>query len=96
MTDEPIYVLLLGQAAMLSVPGYFVLQTLLARRWSGGWRIAALVPLILMVPAVLHALFALSMGSNLWPIVVVLLAPVGFIYLVVVWASRAITESLAA
>ena len=39
MTDEPIYVLLLDQAAMLSVPGYFVLQTLLARRWSGGWPI---------------------------------------------------------
>jgi hypothetical protein len=50
------------------------------------------VPLIAMVPAVLFSMFALSQGSNLWPITVFLLAPLGFIYLVVVWASRAIAD----
>ena len=77
---------------MLSVPGYFILQAWFARSWSGGWRKVALVPLIAMVPAALFSLFALSQGSNLWPITVVLLAPFGFVYLAIVWASRAIAD----
>jgi hypothetical protein len=92
MSQEPEYLIWVGSAAMLAVPGYFILQTWFASRWSGSWRIAALVPLIAMVPAVLFSMFALSQGSNLWPITVFLLAPLGFIYLVVVWASRAIAD----
>ena len=73
---------LLGTFVMLSVPGYFVLQILFALRWSGGWRIAALLPLLVMVPAMGHAMFALAAESNLWPIVVILVAPFLFLYLV--------------
>lgn len=79
---------LIGLFAMISVPGYFVLQIFFALRWSGGWRIAALVPLAIMVPAVGHALFALSAGSNIWPIVLILAAPFGFVYLVIAAVAK--------
>jgi hypothetical protein len=81
---------------MLSVPGYFALQAWLAHAWRGGWRIAALVPLIAMGPALLHALLALSMGSNLWPIVLILTAPLALAYLVMLWVSRTVAEWVAA
>ncbi len=42
----------LGLLAMIALPGYWVLQILLAKRYDGGWRLAALVPLIVMVPLV--------------------------------------------
>ena len=89
MTDEPAYLLWLGQLVMLSVPGYCILQAWFARAWSGRWRLAALVPLAGMVPAMLFSLLALSQGSNLWPLAVIFLAPLGFAYLLVVWALRA-------
>jgi membrane-associated PAP2 superfamily phosphatase len=93
MTDEPAYLLWLGQLVMLSVPGYLVLQAWFAHSWPGRWRLAALVPLAGMVPALLFSLFALSQGSNLWPLAVIFLAPLGFVYLLVVWALRAIASS---
>jgi hypothetical protein len=92
MPDEYSHLMWLGFLAMAAVPGYFVLQAWLAQAWSGGWRIAALVPLVVMAPVVLHALFALAIGSNLWPIGVILLAPLAFVYLVVVCSSRAIVN----
>ena len=79
---------LLGFFAVISVPGYFVLQILFGLRWSGWWRIAALAPLAIMVPAIGHAVFALSAGSNIWPIVMILTAPIGFLYLVIAAIAR--------
>src|SRR5262245_45213960 len=70
----------LGAAFMLAVPGYFVLQILFAWGWNGGWRTAALVPLIVIAPAVIYSLFALTQGSNLWPLAVIFLATLGFVY----------------
>jgi len=81
----------LGMTLMLAVPGYFVLQVLFVWGWNGGWRTAALLPLIVIVPAIAYSLFALAHGSNLWPLAVVFLAPLGFLYLVVVWAARRFT-----
>jgi hypothetical protein len=79
---------LLGTLAMLSVPGYFVLQIVFALAWSGRWRIVALAPLVVMLPAMGHAAFALSAGSNIWPIVVILVAPFCCVYLVVAAVVR--------
>jgi hypothetical protein len=81
--------LFLGGAVMLTVPTYFVLQAWAAFAWTGGWRKAALVPLIAIVPAMLWSLHALSHGSNLWPITVILLAPFGFVYLAILCVLRA-------
>lgn len=66
---------LIGELLMLSVPGYFILQFWLAYSWKGRWWYAALIPLLAIGPAMIFSAFALSKGSNLWPLTVVLLAP---------------------
>ena len=82
----------LGATLMAAMPAYFVLQVWFAWGWTGGWRTAALLPLTAVVPAIVYSLFALAHGSNLWPLAVIFLAPLGFIYLVVVWAARRLTD----
>jgi hypothetical protein len=69
-------------ALMLSIPAYFVLQWQLGRRWSGVWRLAALAPLIVMVPVLIQSILAYIAQSNLWPIVLILSSPFALAYLV--------------
>lgn len=45
------------------------------------WRRAALAPLLVMVPLLVYSLVALGMGSNLWPLLFILAAPLCFFYL---------------
>jgi hypothetical protein len=73
----------LGMAVMMMVPGYFVLQVWALMRLERKWRIAAAAPLILAVPAALWCLYALSQESNLWPLVFILFAPIGTVYLAI-------------
>jgi hypothetical protein len=75
---------------LLLVPAYFFLQYFTGMRYRGGWLVAALVPLVVMVPVVLHAVFALVAGSNLWPLLLILVSPVAFLYLVRLAVVRAI------
>jgi hypothetical protein len=74
---------LLGLVIMLSLPSYIVLQIWSLKRLEGGWRKAAWVPAFVMGAAVAFSLFALSRGSNLWPIWLILLAPLALIWLAV-------------
>src|SRR4051794_36478616 len=90
--DMTVISALLVQLLMLSVPGYFILQFWLARSWRGRWRLVAFIPLLAIVPAMTFSAFALSQGSNLWPLTVVLLAPFGFVYLLAAWGLRSITD----
>ncbi len=71
-----------------SVPGYFLLQGWVWLRWHDGWRKAGLLPLWAGVPAIGHAVFALLMGSNLWPLVMLFVLPVLFLYLVCLFLVR--------
>ena len=80
--------LLLGFAVMAMVPGYFVLQPLTLLRFKGGWRTAAMVPLIGAAPTIVWSLYALSQDSNLWPITFIFFAPVGSFYLIALIATR--------
>lgn len=80
------------QTMGLTFFGYFILQVWLVRRWSGGWRLAALVPLLITGPAVLFSLYALSRGSNLWPLTLIFLAPVGCVYLLMAWGARTVVD----
>jgi hypothetical protein len=75
-------------ALMLSIPAYFVLQIFLGRRWSGVWRVAALLPLIVMGPVLIHAILAYLAQSNLWPILLILSSPFALAYLVALIALR--------
>ena len=71
-----------------AVPGYFVLQVAALVKLDGRWRLAALAPLLVMVPAAIHATLALSAGSNLWPIVFIFASPLGFLYLIGLFGTR--------
>jgi hypothetical protein len=66
----------------LSVPGYFLLQAALTFRTRRGWRIASLVPAAAMVPILATTVLAFAAQSNLWPIPLLLAAPVAFLYLI--------------
>ena len=73
-----------------SVPGYFILQTWIWRRWHDNWRRAGLLPLWASTPITGYTLFALLMGSNLWPLAMLFLMPVLFGYLLVIATIRMI------
>ena len=79
---------LLGFAVMTMVPGYFVLQPLTLWRFKNGWRTAAMVPLIGAAPTMVWSLYALSQGSNLWPLTFIFFAPLGSLYLIALMATR--------
>jgi hypothetical protein len=66
----------------LSVPGYFLLQAALTFWTRRGWRIASLVPACAMLPILAVTVIAFAAQSNLWPIPLLLAAPVAFLYLV--------------
>ena len=83
--------LVLGAILMASVPAYFVAQPVALLRWRGAWRTAALAPLLLSVPALAFSLFALSHGSNLWPLALIVAAGIGTLYLAALWLLRSLT-----
>ncbi len=67
---------------MLMLPLYIILQIWCGIAWSGRWRLAALVPLIVFIPTLAISAFDLMRGSNLWPIATVFFAPLGNMYLI--------------
>ena len=66
----------------LSVPGYFLLQAALTLWTRRGWRIASLVPAAAMLPILAVTVLAFAAQSNLWPIPLILAAPVACLYLI--------------
>ncbi|HEX5472408.1 MAG TPA: hypothetical protein VFW73_11000 [Lacipirellulaceae bacterium] len=78
-------IILLGFGSALT---YVPLQIYTGLRWRGGWRIAGLVPLLLMVPVFVITAIALAEKSNLWPIILIFVAPVGTAYLVILFVIR--------
>ena len=81
---------LIGSAAMLAAPAYFILQPWAAARLIGGWRRAALLPLLPAIPLLLWCSYAFADHSNLWPVPFLLFAPFGTFYLVILLvAARA-------
>lgn len=83
--------LLWGWLLMLmgwSIPGYIALQFYTVKRYEGRWRTLALLPLWIMIPLVAYTLFALLAGSNLWPLMMLFLAPLALVYLLAVLSLR--------
>jgi hypothetical protein len=67
----------------LAIPGYFLLQAALTFWTSGGWRKATLVPAVIMVPVLAYTVLAFAAQSNLWPLLLILSAPLACLYLVI-------------
>ena len=76
---------ILGLVVMAGVPAYFVVQPATILRWPGGWRLAALAPLLLTAPSLGFSLFAVP---NLWPLTLIFAAALGTIYLAALWLAR--------
>jgi hypothetical protein len=85
----------LGMAIMATVPAYLALQFWLAYAWAGRWRMAALVPLIFVLPALAFSLYATVRGSNLAPLPFILASPLALLYLLTAWVVRKATRSAA-
>jgi hypothetical protein len=79
-----------------SIPAYLILQIYMVSAYRGGWRKAALVPVLLMIPLALYTLYALLAGSNLWPLMLLFLTPLAFLYLVAVGIFKALAGRRAA
>ena len=80
---------LIAELVAVAGPAYFFLQLIMAARYRGRWRLAALLPLMVMVPLAAHAGFAYAAGSNAWPALLILASPVAFGYLLVVGIAKA-------
>lgn len=80
---------LVAEFFALAGPAYFFLQVLMTRRYRGRWRLATLVPLVLMLPLAVNAGFAYAAGSVAWPVLLILASPVAMVYLLAVAALKA-------
>src|ERR1039458_361859 len=72
--------------------GYPVLQFLAIRRMRGGWRVLALLPLLPMIPVLILTTVAILQGSNIWPIVLIFVAPEILAYLIVLLVVHAVLQ----
>lgn len=78
-------IVLVGFASAIA---YVPLQVHTCRKWRGGWRVMACLPLLLMIPVLGSTAYAFAKQSNLWPILLIFAAPVGTAYLIVLVVAR--------
>jgi hypothetical protein len=64
----------------LTIPAYVVVQIVALMRSSGGSRVAAGLPLFVMVPVFAFTAIALVQESNLWPLLMLFASPVALVY----------------
>ena len=57
-----------GSVAMLAAPVYFILQPWAAAQLTGGWRKAALLPLVPAIPLLLWCAYAFFFSGALTPL----------------------------
>jgi hypothetical protein len=79
---------ILFDALLWALPAYVALQWYTLQAWQGGWRIAALVPLLVMGPLLAIAILAAVAQSNLWPVLLIFASPPACLYLLVLAAIR--------
>jgi hypothetical protein len=87
---------LIGELVALTGLAYVFLQILMAVRYTGRWRLAALTPLLVMAPLALHAGIAYAAGAPGWPLLLVLAAPFAFAWLLLVGIVKGSAGSPAA
>lgn len=63
----------------LTIPAYVVVQVVALMRSSGGSRMAAALPLFVMVPVFVYAAVGLVQESNLWPLLMLFASPVALL-----------------
>ncbi|KTD42294.1 hypothetical protein [Legionella parisiensis] len=85
-TQQPLSTrdILFIQLLYWSVPIYWILQLIILWKWSGTWRKIACIPLFISIPLLIYTLFALFVGSNLWPLMMLFITPVILLILLVI------------
>ncbi len=68
----------------LTILAYVVVQVVALMRSSRGSRLAASLPLFVMVPVFVYAAVGLVQGSNLWPLLMLFASPIALLYVAVV------------
>ena len=76
-----------------SAVAYLPLQVYACLALRSVWRIVAFVPLLLMVPIFGYTAYALAQQSNLWPILLILAAPAGTGFLLILLMIQYFTYS---
>ena len=92
IVEQPLAIsdIALGLGLIFGIPvAYLYLQTRALLSWRGWWRLAAIPPLLVMAPAIAQMVQAFRDGSNLAPIVVILIAPFAAGWLAVLAVVRA-------
>lgn len=85
---------LIAELITLAGPAYFFLQLLTAIRYRGRWRLAALAPLLVMLPLAAHAGLAYADGAPGWPMLLLLVSPAAVLYLLLVTVAKGAAGSL--
>jgi hypothetical protein len=93
--EEPAWFDGIALAFMATGLLYPVLQPLLLWRMRGGWRIAAALPLLLMLPIIAFTVRAYLDDSNLFPLMLILISPFAVFYLLAVMLLRRLAVQLA-
>jgi hypothetical protein len=73
--------ILLGIAALIAYP---FLQLLMGIRYTGRWRVMALLPIVATCPAAIYMIFQLWQKSDQWVWVLTTVMPPAVIYLLIV------------
>jgi hypothetical protein len=68
----------------LSVLAYVVVQIIVLRRASGFGKVAAALPLLVMIPVFVLTVVNLVLEKNLWPILLLFASPLALLYVMVV------------
>ncbi|HUG12979.1 MAG TPA: hypothetical protein VMM36_18320 [Opitutaceae bacterium] len=92
-----VIVTLLVPLAFLSLPAYPLFQVYALWKLRGMTRLLSALPLVFMLPIYAYSFFALSKGSNLWPLFAIFASPVALIIVIVVMViarRRAAEEEL--
>ncbi len=88
--------LILGLLILLifafSIKGYINRQRSAIKEMQGLWWILACVPLIAVAVVVVVTIIGLIQGSNLWPIFLIFVLPVAYVYMLILWAVYRIVQ----
>jgi hypothetical protein len=68
----------------LAIPAYLIMQVVALLRTSGGFRLAAALPLVVMLPVFAITIIDAARESNMWPVLMLLASPVALLYVAVV------------
>ncbi|QMT59447.1 hypothetical protein [Legionella sp. PC997] len=85
--------ILFVQLLCFSIPIYWILQLRLLWKWTGRWRRFACIPLFISLPLLVYTVFALFLGSNLWPLLMIFITPFTLLMLLIIMSFKRMRSS---